>query len=356
MKFMHISDVHLGIEPDAGKRWSKKRAQDIWDTFAKVVREAGRQQVEFLFISGDLFHKQPLKRELKEVNYLFGQIPQVKVVFMAGNHDHLQPKSHYLDFPWEENVYFFKSEEIAKFDFPEHNVAVYGMSYWHKQIPRRIYDEIEVTDRSRVNLLLAHGGDPKQIPFSPKQILDKGIDYIAAGHIHKGAQMVEECVVMAGALEPTDCNDTGPHGYWMGEITKSGSTVKTSIAFYPIKNCEYRHEVIRVTPELTQYELEQMLQSRIAEGEPYMLYRFFLEGYINSDNNFDLVRLQQLEQVVDVTANLRPDYHYESIAAEEPESLLGRYIASMQKLPQDVVAKKALEYGVNALLGHKICR
>mgnify|MGYP003295929114 CR=1 FL=1 len=97
MKFMHISDVHLGAEPDAGKSWGKKRAQDIWDSFAETIQEAGRQQVEFLLISGDLFHRQPLKKELKEVNYLFGQIPQVKIILMAGNHDHLQPKSYYLD-------------------------------------------------------------------------------------------------------------------------------------------------------------------------------------------------------------------------------------------------------------------
>ena len=32
MKFMHISDMHLGVKPDAGKAWSEKRAQDIWDS------------------------------------------------------------------------------------------------------------------------------------------------------------------------------------------------------------------------------------------------------------------------------------------------------------------------------------
>jgi len=35
---------------------------------------------------------------------------------------------------------------------------------------------------------------------------------------------------------------------------------------------------------------------------------------------------------------------------------LGRYITQLQKLPQDVITKKAMEYGVNALLGHDLCR
>ena len=67
MKFMHISDMHLGVKPDAGKAWSEKRAQDIWDSFAEVIEIAAEESPDFLLIAGDLFHKQPLKRELREV-------------------------------------------------------------------------------------------------------------------------------------------------------------------------------------------------------------------------------------------------------------------------------------------------
>ena len=82
MKFMHISDVHLGVKPDAGKAWSEKRAQDIWDSFAEMIENAAEESPDFLLISGDLFHKQPLKRELKEVCGLFARIPQTKVLLI----------------------------------------------------------------------------------------------------------------------------------------------------------------------------------------------------------------------------------------------------------------------------------
>ena len=166
MKFMHFSDVHLGVKPDDGKSWSEQRAKSIWETFAETVAEAGRQQVDFLFISGDLFHRQPLKRELKEVNYLFSQIPKVKVMLMAGNHDHMQPKGYYLDFEWSENVFFFKKEEVSKFDFTEENVTVYGMSYWHRKLPKRCYDDLGEINPDHINILLAHGGDEEHIPYS----------------------------------------------------------------------------------------------------------------------------------------------------------------------------------------------
>ena len=48
VRFLHVADVHLGVEPDAGKPWSKKRRQDIWDSFAEVVEMAGQKQVDFL--------------------------------------------------------------------------------------------------------------------------------------------------------------------------------------------------------------------------------------------------------------------------------------------------------------------
>lgn len=353
MKFMHISDVHLGAEPDVGKSWSKKRAQDIWDSFAETVKEAGRQQVDFLLISGDLFHRQPLKRELKEVNYLFEQIPQVKIVLMAGNHDHLQPKSYYLDFPWKENVYFFRTEEVSFFDFPKERISIYGMSYWHQQISDRIYDKIVPADTDRINILLAHGGETKQIPFAPRQILANGMDYIAAGHIHKGGQIVEGRAVMAGALEPIDCNDVGAHGYWIGKITKNDGNVQTDLAFYPIRKCEYHHETIFVEPHFTQLYLEKLVRECVEAGEKHVLYRIFLKGRVNPDSRYDFVRLAQIDQVVDVISDLRPDYDYEKMREEEPDSLLGRYIAELQKMPQNAVTRKALEYGVNALLGYE---
>ena len=59
---------------------------------------------------------------------------------------------------------------------------------------------------------------------------------------------------------------------------------------------------------------------------------------------------------MDVTVHLVPDYHYEKLLEENKDTILGNYIQTMQEKPQSVVTKKALEYGVNALLGHQICR
>ena len=64
MKFIHIADVHLGVVPDAGKSWSEKRAADIWTTFTEVFAVAKKIKVDMVLIAGDLFHRQPLIREI----------------------------------------------------------------------------------------------------------------------------------------------------------------------------------------------------------------------------------------------------------------------------------------------------
>ena len=51
-----------------------------------------------VLIAGDLFHRQPLIRELREINYIFEQVPEIQVVIVAGNHDFLSVASNYRTF------------------------------------------------------------------------------------------------------------------------------------------------------------------------------------------------------------------------------------------------------------------
>ena len=65
MRFIHLADVHLGAQPDQRYPWSLGRGEEIWDTFRQVIEEAGQQKIDLLLIAGDLFHGQPLLRDLR---------------------------------------------------------------------------------------------------------------------------------------------------------------------------------------------------------------------------------------------------------------------------------------------------
>ena len=70
MKFIHTADIHWGMTPDSDKPWTRERTQAIKDTFSQIVAKTRETEADFLFISGDLFHRQPLQKDLKEVKKL----------------------------------------------------------------------------------------------------------------------------------------------------------------------------------------------------------------------------------------------------------------------------------------------
>lgn len=183
MRFIHIADVHLGAEPDAGPLYSGRRAQELWDTFEYVIRVCEEEQADLLLIAGDLFHRQPLLRELKEVDHLFSTLSHTKVVLIAGNHDYIRRDSYYRTFQWSGNVCPLFGENAEYIDFPELRTAVYGLSYHRREIREPLYDRLAAGGVEPVEILVAHGGDEKHIPMDIRKLSASGFDYIALEHI-----------------------------------------------------------------------------------------------------------------------------------------------------------------------------
>ena len=347
MRFMHIADIHLGAVPDEGKVWAAKRKQQLWDAFAEVIEIAGKEEVDFLFIAGDLFHRQPLMRELNEVNYLFGRIPKTKVILMAGNHDYISKNSYYHTFEWNQNVTFFRSLDISKVVFEKEKVCVYGHSYYQRERRERIYDGI-TTDSDYLNILLAHGGDETHIPFSANEWEQSGFDYVACGHIHQPSLLAGNHIVMAGCLQPVNQNDKGQHGYWMGEVTHLGCDVK----FYPMRYCEYVHLPITLDGTMTDYALYHKIQEILSFAESFQIYKFILNGKKNPEVEFDIGRILKLPQVVDVVENWELDYDFDKLKETYENQVIGRYIRALEQnkdRKKEELIKKALYYGVDAL-------
>ncbi len=141
--------MHLGASPDAGKKYSEKRKNEIWDSFRKVIEVCRREETDLLLIAGDLFHRQPLLRELKEVDAMFGSIPHTQVVLVAGNHDYIKKQSYYRNYTWNQNVYMILSDEVSCIQLPTMNLAVYGCSYYEKENQEFPVDELKFRPRKK---------------------------------------------------------------------------------------------------------------------------------------------------------------------------------------------------------------
>lgn len=273
MRFIHLADVHLGAVPDRGCPWSSRREEEIWETFRRVIAGIRENPVDLLFIAGDLFHRQPLLRELKEVNNLFSTIGY-RVYLMAGNHDYIKADSFYRDFQWEKNVTFFKNEQLTCVKDEKLDVYVYGLSYEHQEIENPLYDSIHPAEGEGVHILLAHGGDAKHIPMNIKSIAASGFDYIALGHIHKPQILIRDNAAYAGALEPVDRNDLGDHGYIEGHL--ENGRLKTN--FVPFACRSYEQILLMLREDSTQASLEDMLKADLANKGRMNIYRIVIQG------------------------------------------------------------------------------
>lgn len=349
MKFIHTADIHWGMNPDSDKPWSRDRAQAIRDTFSEIIRQAKIRDVDFLFIAGDLFHRQPLLRDLKELNYLFSTIPQVQVVLIAGNHDRIRSNSALMSFEWCPNVTWMMDETMSSVYFKHQNTEVHGFSYHTREITESRLDSLRAPDTERIHILLAHGGDASHLPLDKKLLTGAGFSYVALGHIHKLEIASDYSYAWPGSPEPLDKTETGQHGILFGEINTSTRRV-TALEFIPLAQAQYIPLVVHVSPATTNGELNARIQEEIERRGTEHIYRFRIRGMRDPDIIFDLEYLSQKMQVIEVIDESEPQYDFSQLFADHPSDMIGFYIRALQKEEMSPVEKKALYYGIDALL------
>lgn len=344
-----MADVHLGVEPDKGRPWGEGRGRQIWEAFAQAVEAAEKEQVDLVLIAGDLFHRQPLKKELKEANEILSRLTRAKVVIMAGNHDYLSPKSAYRTFSWNENVFFFSSEQPKALSFPELGATVWGFSYEHREIRESRYDSIPKKSGGGIHILLGHGGDEKHIPLKIKSLQELEFDYIALGHIHKPCQLVENEIVMAGSLQPLEHPDRGSRGYWITEIKRG----KTRTYFHPLPGWEYVELEVVLDEKDTNYRIQSRIQEQLQQLTPQQAAVVILRGFYDPEVKPDMEAIEALDRVAAVEMLCRPKYDFERLKQEYSDQIIGRFIRRLESMPQEEAVQRALYLGMDALMGNE---
>lgn len=382
MKFIHIADVHLGAIPDSSMSWAKERQNEIWESFKNIIAICNEEEVDLLLIAGDLFHKQPLVRELKEVNYLFSTLETARVVIMAGNHDYIGARSNYLGYKWDQRVHMFLKDSFEAIDFPHINTSVYGFSYLKRDIDEPRYDNVDISsidhfnldtqkisiyskaenesvpgEPRRINILLAHGGDEKNIPINRRRLLDNGFDYVALGHIHK-PEIISNMMAYSGSLEPLDRNETGQRGYIIGEISEDGDKNNTdirfvtNIRFVSSSHREYKRLIINIDQNTTKGALADIIKEEVRNQGTEHIYQIYIRGFRDEDIHFDKEVIYPLGNIIDVIDESHPDYDFDALYRENSDNMIGMFIERIRESKkQDEINEKALYYGIEALLG-----
>lgn len=338
--------MHLGASPAAGKAYTESRGNEIWNTFERLINICEAERTDLLLIAGDLFHRQPLLRELREVNYLFSKLTHTKVVLIAGNHDYLKNDSFYRRFQWCNQVTMIMQQNMCCVEYPELGTCVYGLSYEQREITEPLYNRAFARKRQPIEILLAHGGDETHIPIVKKDLQDLGYDYVALGHIHKPMELDGVNAYYAGALEPIDKNDTGIHGFVRGEITVLG--VKTE--FIPFATREYVHLEVNVNESMTGRYLKEKIQNAIMRKGKQHMYKVIVQGSRNVDTEFDFTGMDDLGNILEFVDRTKPSYDYKKIYEENKDNILGKYIEKLQDCLEGTLEYQALMEGISALI------
>lgn len=362
IRFVHTADVHIGMSfatASFGHALGLKRRAEIKETFFNVLNSCIEKSVDLLLIAGDLFEDDYMDMsELKDVQKAFSNMENVHIVICAGNHDAIMNSgSSFNMVTWSQNVHIF-GDTLSKYSLDELNMDIYSFSWNKKEIRSMSFDQLTIEDSSKVNILMLHGDIYTEGPYLPLNIYDlieKGFDYIALGHIHK-PDVENDVWAYPGSLEPLDFKETGKHGVIEG-IIEGKQVIKR---FNPVAKRSFEIKTITVNPEMSFEEIKGMSLSEIHKGiEKKGLYRLIIEGIKDEDVLINKAIIKEILETqvyyCEVIDQTQSNYDLESIKRNNQGNLIGDFVRYMEERGlDDPQIKDALYEGLNILLSEKV--
>ena len=319
MRFIHIADLHLGSSPEAEFLWGKNRAEEIWDSFAAVIDACNEKEIDLLLIAGDLFDRPPVWADLDRAAKLFARLTATEVVMIAGASDYITEDSPWKTYPWQSWVHMLSDKHCMNVQLGNINTSVHGCSYYAPTEGKPYLEDARPDKESEYQILLGYTGDDNHMPADLSELSEKGFDYIALGYEHKASVMQSMHMAYAGSLEPLSVQETGKHGFILGEINEDSTTIR----FVPFACREYININVRLSSDITEEELEEKLAAAINQYGSDNIFTISLEGRYQPKEPYDRARLLALGNVADVKDGTLPDYNLVALLDEHKDDMIG---------------------------------
>ena len=274
IKFLHCADLHLDSPLAAlDPRRAQVRRNEFRAAFTSLTLYAKMNKLDFLLISGDLFDSEFVSKEtIALLKREFAGIPDCEVIIAPGNHDPYTPTSFYRRADFTPNVHIFDTDELSCFDFPEKNTSVYGYAFTSTELDQCPFAGTHPTDRSKINILMAHGEIGKSVstncPIPNDALASTGYDYAALGHYHDFSgvkQLGTTYYAYSGCLEGRGFDESGEKGAVIGMADKSGGHLEFGAKFIRFSKVHYESARLDITGCRTNADVVGMLAGMIAE-------------------------------------------------------------------------------------------
>ena len=291
-RFIHAADIHLdspltglaGIEGRVAERIrSAPRA-----AFEALIEMAIQDQVDFVVIAGDLYDG--TLRDYKTGLFFaeqMGRLNQasIAVFVLYGNHDAESVITKSLTLP--DNVQVFSSRTAQTFWLDRLNVALHGHSFREKVVTDNLVRFYPAPVEGAFNIGVLHtalggmGDHANYAPCSLQELVAKGYDYWALGHVHKGQVLNEQPhVVFPGNLQGRHIRETGPKGACLVTVEEGEVIEITTQTFDVVRWAEFKVDVAATGNINDVIDLvEQALAQGVANADGRLLSaRMVLQG------------------------------------------------------------------------------
>ena len=353
MRFIHMADMHFDSPftvLSSREELGELRRLEQRKIFKKIIDKIKNEKIPYLFISGDLYEHQYIRKTTIEyINNLFKEIPETKIFISPGNHDPILKNSYYNNFNWVSNVYIFNSE-IKKYSFQD--CDIYGFGFDDFYCTDSKIEEIKIENNNKLNILITHGDlnasktlDMQYNPINENKIKELGFDYIAMGHIHK--KTINENIIYPGSTISFGFDELGEHGILDINLEKN----KLEINFEKLDDTEFKEININISEIYSEEELIEKINEIKLEENNY--YKIILKGNKNIEINTNkILKIINKKNILKIKDFTKLNFDLEKIKKEN--NLKSYFIKEIEKIKKennytDEEIESAVEIGLQAL-------
>lgn len=364
MKIIHCADLHLDSKMTANltNEKAKVRKAELLNTFKNMVKFASKNDVKAIIIAGDLYDTKNISATAK--NTVIGEIvrhTEIDFYYLRGNHD---SESLFEGVEIPANLKLFNENWISYEADNRNNIIITGIELTAEN-HNSFYDTL-ILAHDKFNIVVLHGQESLHKVkndtwnISIRELKNKGIDYMALGHIHEYKQGTIDSrgrYCYCGCLEGRGFDECGEHGFVLLDIDEENKTFKTQ--FVPMA---YRN-LYTVKVDISDCMNTSDISDRIGnclDGASYdekSLIKIVLTGYtdIECEKNIELLEKEYENEYFFLKVSDESGFRVNYEEFQLDESLKGEFVRNVMSENTISEEDKAeiIRYGIQFLMGAK---
>ena len=379
MKIIHTADLHLDskMERHLDTTRASERRNELLSTFRNIIAYGRSNGAEAILISGDLFDTGRISATTRDA-VISGIVnnPEIVFYYLRGNHDEgsflsdMQNRVGMIP----ENLRIFNDNwtSYSQRGADGTEVVISGAEITDRN--NGILASGLVLDQNAFNIVMLHGQendssgkkDGYVIPLRDYQ--NKGIDYMALGHIHlrKEARLDARGIyVYPGCPEGRGFDECGSKGFYLLEIANDPATglYILSKQFVPIARRQVYDMKVNVEDALTDDDVAQLIReaAALAGVRNDDLLKARMTGAVDMDAAFNPSFIKSILEddfyVIKVVNETVAEIDYSSFAYDE--SLKGEFVRMVNAAKdtgelEENEAAEIIQLGIRLLRGENI--